>query len=153
MESKTPPVIIPMWLTGFNQLMPEGRAFPYKYLPRPGAELSVTFGNPLPADAIRQALLQRGHLPVPTSHSGLVGSGIVKEESEQPRGWLAEELQRGLESRIKMTGEAQSSSVGSSVTVEELPRIRSHVTSIIHDAVENLGRSVSGRLLHTSRQK
>lgn len=27
--------------------MPEGRAFPYKYLPRLGKHLSVTFGAPL----------------------------------------------------------------------------------------------------------
>ncbi|KAF8897207.1 acyltransferase-domain-containing protein, partial [Infundibulicybe gibba] len=47
METITPPVIIPMWLTGFEGLMPEGRAFPYKYLPRPGARLSISFGTPI----------------------------------------------------------------------------------------------------------
>ncbi|KAG6850055.1 hypothetical protein H0H93_001871 [Arthromyces matolae] len=56
METLTPPVIIPMWLTGFDKLMPEGRAFPWKYLPRYGAELSVTFGSPIPAEEILEAL-------------------------------------------------------------------------------------------------
>ncbi|KAL1721413.1 acyltransferase-domain-containing protein [Schizophyllum commune] len=46
-EVQAPPIIIPMWLTGFNKLMPEGRVFPYKYLPRVGQKLSVTFGAPL----------------------------------------------------------------------------------------------------------
>ncbi|KAF9468914.1 acyltransferase-domain-containing protein [Collybia nuda] len=55
MECAIPPVVIPMWLTGFEDLMPEGRSFPYKYLPRPGAQLSVTFGEPLPLDGIRKA--------------------------------------------------------------------------------------------------
>ncbi|TRM68468.1 acyltransferase-domain-containing protein [Schizophyllum amplum] len=49
-EVRAPPIIIPMWLNGFNKLMPEGRPFPYKYIPRAGQELSVTFGAPLAAD-------------------------------------------------------------------------------------------------------
>ncbi|KAJ4472162.1 acyltransferase-domain-containing protein [Lentinula aciculospora] len=48
-----PPIIIPMWITGFDKLMPEGRTFPFKYFPRIGARLSVTFGRPLPLDQIR----------------------------------------------------------------------------------------------------
>ncbi|KAL0580929.1 Lyso-phosphatidylcholine acyltransferase [Marasmius crinis-equi] len=41
-----------MWITGFDKVMPEGRPFPYKYLPRLGAHLSVTFGKPLPTKAV-----------------------------------------------------------------------------------------------------
>lgn len=108
MESTVPPVIIPMWLTGFDRLMPQGRAFPYNYLPRPGAELSVTFGNPIPPDSIRQGLLPP--------------------------------------STMDAVREVHSS------TVEQLPKIRSRVTSVIHDAVEDLGRSVSGKLLYPPRQ-
>ncbi|KAJ3723354.1 acyltransferase-domain-containing protein, partial [Lentinula raphanica] len=48
-----PPIVIPMWITGFDKLMPEGRAFPFKYFPRIGARLSVTFGKPLPFDQLR----------------------------------------------------------------------------------------------------
>ncbi|KAJ6567189.1 acyltransferase-domain-containing protein [Mycena vulgaris] len=47
MEASTMPVIVPMWLSGFDTLMPEGRSFPYNYLPRLGKHLSVTFGEPL----------------------------------------------------------------------------------------------------------
>lgn len=147
MESKTPPVIIPMWLTGFDQLMPEGRAFPYKYLPRPGAELSVTFGSPVPADSIRQALLQRGHLLSSTPDSGLVD----QEGTQEPKGWLGQEVKRSWESRLGIVEQVQNLSFRMA-TAEELPRIRSRVTSIIHDAVEDLGRSVSGRLLYSPRQ-
>lgn len=56
MEAPILPVIIPMWLTGFDRLMPEGRTFPYKYFPRPGAELTVTFGDPIPARDITSCL-------------------------------------------------------------------------------------------------
>ncbi|KAI9439288.1 acyltransferase-domain-containing protein [Lactarius indigo] len=56
METPRPPTIIPMWITGFDKLMPEGRNAPWKYLPRPGARLSVTFGAPVPPAAVHGAL-------------------------------------------------------------------------------------------------
>lgn len=56
MEAKLPPVIIPMWITGFDQLMPEGRPFPYNYLPRIGAHLGVTFGNPIAENELLEVL-------------------------------------------------------------------------------------------------
>jgi monolysocardiolipin acyltransferase len=36
--------------------MPEGRRAPWKFLPRPGTRLSVTFGAPLPTAAVRATL-------------------------------------------------------------------------------------------------
>lgn len=89
MEVSTLPPIIPIWLSGFDNLMPEGRAFPYKYLPRPGQHLSVTFGEPL-----------------------------------DPR-----ELE----------------ALRATVATTEQTRIAT--TAVVHDAVEALGRSVSGPLL------
>ena len=75
METPRPPTIIPMWITGaflplpllssslnarthagFDKLMPEGRHAPWKYLPRPGAHLSVTFGTPMSPAVVRAAL-------------------------------------------------------------------------------------------------
>ncbi|KZW03147.1 acyltransferase-domain-containing protein [Exidia glandulosa HHB12029] len=45
MDVKRTPVVIPMWLTGFDQVMPENRGFP-RFLPRPGKRISITFGDP-----------------------------------------------------------------------------------------------------------
>ena len=45
--------------------MPEGRHAPWKYLPRPGARLSVTFGTPVPPAAVRGALGTTTHEEVP----------------------------------------------------------------------------------------
>jgi len=45
-----------MWITGFDQLMPEGRPFPYNYLPRIGARLGVTIGAPIVANELLEAL-------------------------------------------------------------------------------------------------
>ncbi|KAJ3574527.1 hypothetical protein NP233_g1711 [Leucocoprinus birnbaumii] len=148
MESTTPPVIIPMWLTGFDQLMPEGRAFPYKYFPRPGAELSVTFGDPIPADTIRQGLLPSTS---PLS-SDVLDPSLVKA-GEEAKGWAGEDVRRNMDQRKLEMSEAGESPARLRSTAEELPLIRSRVTSIIHDAVEDLGRSVSGRLLCAPRRR
>ena len=50
------PTVIPMWLTGYERLMPEGREFPYKYLPRFGTNLGVAFGDPIPPDLLADAM-------------------------------------------------------------------------------------------------
>ncbi|KAJ7591405.1 acyltransferase-domain-containing protein [Mycena floridula] len=46
------PSIIPMWITGFDRMMPEGRRWPFKYLPRLRTHLTITFGAPLPAEEL-----------------------------------------------------------------------------------------------------
>ena len=43
--------------------MPEGRRFPFNYLPRFGTKLSVTFGDPIPPDEILAALRRTTGLP------------------------------------------------------------------------------------------
>ena len=77
MEAKLPPVVIPVWITGFDQLMPEGRPFPYNYLPRIGARLGVTFGDPIVANELMEALRPS------TSQSNALHS-ITSHESSTP---------------------------------------------------------------------
>jgi monolysocardiolipin acyltransferase len=59
-EVKIQPPVIPIWLTGFDQLMPEGRPFPYKFLPRRGTHLSIHFGDPIPVEEIKKSLVKEG---------------------------------------------------------------------------------------------
>lgn len=54
-EARSHPTIIPVWLTGFDQLMPGGRKFPFKYLPRAGVDLSITFGEPISVEELLEA--------------------------------------------------------------------------------------------------
>lgn len=44
--SKKLPVILPIWITGLDGMMPEPRGNP-KWMPRPGAEVTITFGHPI----------------------------------------------------------------------------------------------------------
>ena len=144
MESQIPPFIIPMWLTGFDQLMPEGRSFPYKYLPRPGAHLSVTFGNPIPAHLIRQALQDP-----PTSPSSPLGSALNDKELNASSSGL--EVQRSWgDERAVQVSQNETMRI---TAAENLPLIRARVTALIHDAVQDLGRSVSGKTLCLPKQE
>ncbi|KAF8204854.1 hypothetical protein BJ912DRAFT_840407 [Pholiota molesta] len=126
MEAKVPPVVIPMWLTGFDKLMPEGRAFPYKYLPRIGARLTITFGDPVSADDILEAL------NVTTTHSTDDGSSL---DAAAVTGWLGDKARRQH---------------GTDVSIDEhyTCLVRKKVTTILHRDVEALGRSISGSLLN-----
>ncbi|KAG6919282.1 hypothetical protein DXG01_007414 [Tephrocybe rancida] len=121
METLTPPVIVPMWITGFDKLMPEGRAFPYKYMPRYGAQLSVTFGSPIPSEEILEAL-------------GTLTPKVPPVDAVKPRGWLKDKIPEF---------ELQASSIAK----EGLLAIRANVTAVIQRRVEALGRSVCGETL------
>lgn len=96
MSAAKPPTVIPMWITGFEDLMPEGRKAPFKFLPRPGARLSITFAPPV-------------------SQSDLLA---VKEKAV-----LGEDVE------------------------EDEVRVRTAITSYLHDAVQALGHQMSGPTL------
>ena len=120
MEANIPPVIIPVWLTGFDQVMPEGRPFPYKYLPHLGAHLSITFGEPLSAEYTRD-----------------VFSLARKMKNDHSDRQAEEDMERS-------TGYGNSVNLISS---KELDQIRSEITEAIQHAVLALGRKVSGAML------
>lgn len=63
LETRILPIVIPIYLSGFDQVMPESRASP-RFIPRPGADIAVHFGAPLDSarllayrDALRGAPL------------------------------------------------------------------------------------------------
>ncbi|KZP13038.1 hypothetical protein FIBSPDRAFT_754067 [Athelia psychrophila] len=118
METAVPPIVIPMWLTGFDQLMPEGRAFPWKYIPRLGVKLSVTFGKPLPPEDIQAALRAMGREEL----FGVSSPDRVRE------GVTREAIGMNLESEPRK---------------RQIDHTRSMVTAVVQRAVEELGRCVS----------
>lgn len=46
MEAETLPTVVPIWITGFDKLMPEPRDKP-KWLPRFGHDVTIDFGEPI----------------------------------------------------------------------------------------------------------
>lgn len=51
LEPKECPDVVPMWIEGFDNVMHESREFP-RFLPRPGKDVSVTFGSKVDSDAV-----------------------------------------------------------------------------------------------------
>lgn len=142
MEAATPPVVIPMFVTGFDQLMPEGRRFPYKYFPRPGAHLTVTFGPPIPPDEIKNAL---GILKIGSTagreDADCGASNLVPPEAKA-RGWIGSEVDRTL-GEVKDPGLGKDEKkVRDEKERAEIMRVRSEVTAVVQRAVEALGRDV-----------
>ncbi|KAJ7499244.1 acyltransferase-domain-containing protein [Mycena latifolia] len=82
MEASTMPVIIPMWLSGFDTLMPEGRSFPYNYLPRPGKHLSVTFGEPLDPRELEALRATAGHTDAEIAQTRIAVTAAVHRAVE-----------------------------------------------------------------------
>lgn len=85
MESARLPVIIPMWLTGYENLMPLGRPFPYNYLPRLGTPMSVTFGDPISPERLTSALSAIGSTgePLTTDAQRSNVTRVIQEELEK----------------------------------------------------------------------
>ncbi|KAG1756057.1 acyltransferase-domain-containing protein [Suillus lakei] len=137
METAVPPLIIPMWLTGFDKLMPEHRSFPYKYFPKLGIKLGVVFGDPIPVEKITAALSAL-HVP-------LVAEDGVELE-------LGNELHPG--GRVDRTavrgGERFAPGCDVVKRKRQMDVVRSDVTAIIQRAVEALGRKESGNFLNNS---
>ncbi|RPD56830.1 acyltransferase-domain-containing protein [Lentinus tigrinus ALCF2SS1-7] len=141
MEAQKPPVIIPMWLTGFDKLMPEGRSAPFKFFPRPGAALSITFGKPVPSQDIQNALstlVREGRMPeAPTPPSTSGGLADLQRPQEEERsgsvaehGWLGASVSQALHDDAEPD------------KAHEVARVRSAVTAVIQREVEALGREV-----------
>lgn len=143
MEAKKPPIVIPIWLTGFNNLMPEGRPFPNKYFPRPNTDLSITIGKPVSNDDIKSALQsslrstsssQPTDIPHPFDPQRTAQSGQVSERS-----WMADTIAPSLQ---EATGKELDQERQVTVFASETDRIRSLVTAVLQRDVEALGKEV-----------
>jgi len=79
--------------------MPEGRRAPWRFFPRPGASLSVSFGAPLPEASVRATLglgsSVRGSWRDDGSDGGYVKRGAVAEV--ETRIAVTEFVQRAVE--------------------------------------------------------
>lgn len=143
MEAMKPPVIIPMWLEGFDKMMPEGRSAPWKFLPRPGVKLSVTFGKPVDNGEIREVLrsaveLGQLHDVSQTENGNLSASQRLDEEmrsaDSSSSGWL-----KGI------ANSPETSTAEGRERAMKLANVRSTVTAIIQRDVQALGNEIMAR--------
>ncbi|CCM00200.1 uncharacterized protein FIBRA_02228 [Fibroporia radiculosa] len=147
MESNKPPVIIPMWLTGFDQLMPERRQAPWKFFPRPRAALTITFGEPISIDELRERLegivRERKEPAAPkTTRGGM----IAPERPRDERTSALTAASRWLGGAVAPEKNGQSGQCNPALyTVDQVASIRSAVTALVQEKVEELGREVTKR--------
>ena len=126
--------------TGFDTLMPEGRSFPWKYIPKLGCKLSITFGEPLLPEEIKVALrgvdqeenIQRDdwHSSLTRlSHTTAVDNIYGADRIERVNGGTRESISTHFKGEDKM---------------KKIEHVRSMVTAVIQRGVEALGRRVQG---------
>ncbi|EIM84944.1 acyltransferase-domain-containing protein [Stereum hirsutum FP-91666 SS1] len=155
METPRPPMIIPMWITGFDKLMPEGRPAPFNFIPRipPFAApvpISITFGTPINPEDITNAL--RGpHSPATMFLSQSQAQSQRQSQPQHSPTAASSDIDGGPSySQSWVVSQVQADSLSLDLGGEEERRrgvIRKRVTEVVQDAVERLGREVSGELL------
>ncbi|KAF8314568.1 uncharacterized protein EI90DRAFT_3089979 [Cantharellus anzutake] len=163
MNTRAFPTIIPMWLSGFDKLMPESRSFP-KFIPRlsPKHEVSITFGNPIdfkasysPLGPLTQKAAQLMELGerLETHRRRRRSDTIMYSQSpkplftQRPLYPLSDHLfpsrrHQLLEKRIQSeTGLAESLDYGIS-SEAEVVQLRKDVTAHLQECVHALGKLV-----------
>jgi monolysocardiolipin acyltransferase len=134
MDSESMPEVIPMWISGeissrlslrpgFDQIMNETRKFP-RFIPRPGAKISITVGKPI-TDQIRPLVDAWRELAL--KETGRVGIG-----GDWGGGVNETNVERGLRSKGELAGG------------EEI-KVRKKICEVLQDAVRRLGEEVEAK--------
>ncbi|OCH85080.1 acyltransferase-domain-containing protein [Obba rivulosa] len=149
MEAAKPPIIIPMWLTGFHTLMPEGRPFPWKFLPRYGAKLSVSFGPPVRTgeleEILRSSVEASDEAGRPAASLGVdakpldIQDEVSGAETTRTR-WMRDIVTGALEDKPPREAGPQREEA------LRMARVRSAVAAVVQRYVEALGQGVSQNL-------
>ena len=133
--------------------MPEGRSFPWKYLPRRAVPISVTFGEPLSHGEIQNALASMTSKCTTEKDTATV---VPSQPSEMETKLCSIDLDRYDPAQEENSREIASRGWLGNIfdlkygySTEEprglqTARIRSQITAVIQKEVEKLGRSVLG---------
>ncbi|ORX39877.1 hypothetical protein BD324DRAFT_615344 [Kockovaella imperatae] len=122
MDSKTLPEIIPMWISGFDTVMPEPRSVP-KWLPRRGGKVTVTYGQPV-TDRIRPLIDEWRRLA--GNQQGTVGvGGVWEKQGSSPSG---QEQRRTREAGRLADGHERT--------------LRIKICEVLQESVRKLGEAV-----------
>lgn len=143
MDSKIMPEIIPMWISGFDQIMNEYRGSP-KPVPRPGASISITVGQPI-TDRIKPLVdewrrivaSEKGALGV-GGEWGTPASGAALPGSER-----SPELKSGEVAQAETGAFQQQMTRSAGELADGRERsVRIRITEAIQEAVRQLGEQV-----------
>lgn len=102
LESEPLPTIIPMFIAGTENVMPESRTFP-RFLPRVGKKIRIAFGEEVDGDKVFGDLRAKWKRLVVLQKESIMREGF---DAEFPMGELTDELKYGTEAvalRIEVT--------------------------------------------------
>jgi len=146
MDTLSLPTIIPIWLEGFDALMPESRAFP-RFIPRlgPSKKISITFGEPLSPEAPLAALLaahqqrqqnalHRLEFGAPELSLSLPGNDIEMAKAEE---------QKMRETRVQHSAPSSTFQRTAGLDPQNDLHLRTDVTRWLQNALDDLGRRIS----------
>ncbi|WWC61124.1 uncharacterized protein I303_103703 [Kwoniella dejecticola CBS 10117] len=133
MDSKIMPEIIPIWISGFDQLLDERRGWP-KPVPRPGAKISITVGQPLTS---RIEPLVKAWRELADREVGTVGVG--GEWKQEPHN----EDRVNVVSNLGNVGEVQREIRSRGDLSEGKERdVRIKITEMLQEGLAQLGKTV-----------
>jgi len=132
--------------------MPEHRPFPWKFIPRLGCKLSVTFGNPLSPQDIQVALRVTSHEDrrrgsTSPSQSRYLPSADTREGDAQDGEDRLFGIDHGQRARESITRESTNVDLEDESRKRKIDYVRSMVTAVVQREVEAVGRRVSGDML------
>lgn len=130
--------------------MPEHRSFPWKYIPRLGVNLSITFGNPLSPEEIKTALRVLSHeefdhqAGVSSKQSRVSNSKSLSTDDravdDEDKLFGADHMERVREG---VTRESISINMEGEARKQKIDHVRSMITAVVQRSVEAVGRQVS----------
>lgn len=128
MSATKTPTIIPMHIAGLHRVMPEPRRF--KFIPRPGHHVTITFGDPEPLTQETDMLVKKWRQSRPTS------DGI---ESSKPLREALSNLQGGLDT-ARLSGDTRKRAMEDLKDIDwtDEERARIDIVALLQRGVANL---------------
>nr|ODN95147.1 monolysocardiolipin acyltransferase [Cryptococcus depauperatus CBS 7855] len=127
MDSTVMPEVIPMWISGFDQIMPETRGFP-RFIPRPGANISITVGKPLTSQI---ESLVNSWREMASKETGSLGIGGDWKQEATGEGLNGSE-QRNVRGRGELIGGHEK-------------EVRIGIVEVLQEGIRELGEDVERR--------
>jgi len=127
--------------------MPENRPFPWKFIPRLGVKLSVTFGAPLSPQDIEAVLRKFNHQDRhrhPSESPPQHLKGVCDDRDADHGEYRLDGVER---IREHVTRESINMDLENESRKREIDHVRSLITAVVQQSVEAVGRRVSGDTL------
>ncbi|CAE7129082.1 unnamed protein product [Rhizoctonia solani] len=137
MSTTKTPVVIPMHITGLERVMPEPRRF--KFLPRIGQHISITFGEPEALTQEVDKLVQRWRSSRPSIHSLELPTGVSQPVREAVVSNLGGDLDTA-----RLSGEIRKQAIdnlGKEIDWTDEERARVDIVALLQKGVADLALS------------